>query len=232
MDRVHSSKIKAVILDYGEVLSYPPTAEEMKRMASPFGLDPVSFRKLWDRDRLLYDRGDLSPEAYWSALAKETGTQLVPEQLTQLRQWDLEMWAHENPAMVAWLKQIHSSGTRTALLSNMPHEMIRHVRQKFAWLDQFDHQTFSAEVSLIKPDPAIYQHSLRGVGVAASEALFVDDKEPNVQGARAVGMRAIQFRSVEQLSRDLEELGFPILPAATKSSSPLGAGLRGESELL
>jgi FMN phosphatase YigB (HAD superfamily) len=114
----------------------------------------------------------------------------------------------------------------------MPHEMIRHVRQKFAWLDQFDHQTFSAEVSLIKPDPAIYQHSLRGVGVAASEALFVDDKEPNVQGARAVGMRAIQFRSVEQLSRDLEELGFPVLPAATKSSSPLRAGLRGESELV
>jgi putative hydrolase of the HAD superfamily len=232
MDRADSSKIKAVILDYGEVLCYPPTAEEMERMAGPFGVDPVPFRKLWDRNRLLYDRGDLSPEDYWSALAKETGTQLAPEQFYQLRQWDLEMWAHENPTMVEWLKQIHSSGTRTALLSNMPHDMIRYVRQEFAWLDQFDHQTFSAEVSLIKPDPAIYQHSLRGVGVAASEALFVDDKEPNVQGARAVGMRAIQFRSVEQLSRDLEELGFPVLPAATKSSSPLGAGLRGESELV
>ncbi len=221
MERSNPSQIKAVILDYGEVLCYAPTAEEMGRMAAPFGLEPVPFRKLWDRNRLLYDRGDLSPEAYWSALAKDADTRLTEEQLVQLRQWDLDMWAHDNPAMVEWLRQIHSSGVRTALLSNMPHEMVRHVRQQFDWLDQFDHLTFSAEVSLIKPDAAIYEHSLRGVGVAASEALFVDDKEPNVQGARAVGIRALRFRSVEQLRSDLQELGFPVLPV--HSNSPAGS---------
>ncbi len=221
MERSNPSQIKAVILDYGEVLCYAPTAEEMGRMAAPFGLEPVPFRKLWDRNRLLYDRGDLSPEAYWSALAKDAGTQLAPEQFIQLRQWDLDMWAHDNPAMVEWLRQVHSAGVKTALLSNMPHEMVRHVRQQFDWLDQFDHLTFSAEVSLIKPDAAIYAHSLRGVGVAASEALFVDDKEPNVQGARAVGLRALRFRSVEQLRSDLQELGFPVLPV--HSNSPAGS---------
>jgi putative hydrolase of the HAD superfamily len=123
------------------------------------------------------------------------------------------MWGHDNPTMVEWLRQMHMSGVKTGLLSNMPHEMVRYVRQKFAWLDQFNHLTFSAEVSLIKPEAAIYEHSLRGVGVAASEALFLDDKEPNVQGARAVGIRAIRFQSVKQLSGELKELGFPILPA-------------------
>ena len=213
MDRSNPSKIKAVILDYGEVLCYPPTAQEMGRMGAPFGMDPIPFRKLWERDRLRYDRGDLSPEAYWSALAKDTGTQLTPEQVARLRQWDLEMWGHDNPAMVAWLRQLHSAGVKTGLLSNMPDEMVRYVRQQFTWLDQFDHLTFSAEVSLIKPDAAIYEHSLRGVGVAASEALFIDDKEPNVQGARAVGIRAIRFQSIEQLRSELRELGFPLLPA-------------------
>ena len=220
MDRANSSQIKAVILDYGEVLCSSPTREEWARMASLFGVEPVSFRKLWDRNRLLYDRGDLSPEAYWAAVAKDAGTQLAPEQLPLLRQWDVEMWAHENPVMVEWLKQIHSSGTRTGLLSNMPHDMIRHVRQKFAWLEHFDHQTFSAEVELIKPDTAIYEHSLRGVGAAPSEALFVDDKEPNVKGARAVGMHAIQFQSVEQFTNDLQSLGFPNMP--TSESPSLG----------
>jgi HAD superfamily hydrolase (TIGR01509 family) len=123
--------------------------------------------------------------------------------------------------MVEWLRQVHSSGVKTALLSNMPHDMVRHVRQQFDWLDQFDHLTFSAEVSLIKPDAAIYQHSLRGVGVAASEALFVDDKEPNVEGARAVGLRALRFLSVEQLRSDLQELGFPVLPVP--ANSPAGS---------
>lgn len=221
MDRSNPSKIKAVILDYGEVLCYSPTAQEMGRMAGLFQMEPVSFRQLWNRDRLLYDRGDLSPEAYWSTLAKDAGTQLTVEQFTQLCQWDLEMWGHDNPTMVEWLRQIHSSGMKTALLSNMPHDMVRHVRQKFAWLDQFDHQTFSAEVTLVKPDPAIYEHSLRGVGVEPSEALFVDDKEPNVQGARAVGIRAIRFQSVEQLGNELRELGFSILPAASDAPSPI-----------
>lgn len=224
MDRANSPKIKAVILDYGEVLCSSPTREEWARMASFFGAEPVSFRKLWDRNRLLYDRGDLSPEAYWSAVATDAGTRLTPDQLPLLRQWDVEMWAHENSVMVEWLKQIHSSGTRTGLLSNMPHDMIRHVRQKFAWLEQFDHQTFSAEVKLIKPDPAIYEHSLRGVGAAPSEALFVDDKETNVKGARAVGMLAAQFQSVEQFASDLERLGFPGMPTS-KSSSLGGAAV-------
>jgi putative hydrolase of the HAD superfamily len=220
MDLRNSSNIKAVILDYGEVLCYPPTAAEMGRMAGLFGVDPVPFRQLWGRNRLLYDRGDLSPEAYWSALAKDAGAQLAPEQLRQLCQWDVEMWGHENPTMVEWLKQIHSSGAKTGLLSNMPHDMIGYVRRRFAWLEHFDHQTFSAEVRLVKPDPAIYEHSLRGVGVASSEALFVDDKETNVQGARAVGMRAIQFESQPQLKAALSQLGFSILPPDSNSSRP------------
>ncbi len=217
MDRANSSKIMAVILDYGEVLCYSPAPEEWARMAGVFGVDPVAFRKLWERNRLLYDRGDLSPEAYWSGVAKDAGTQLAPEQLPLLRQWDVEMWAHENSVMVEWLKEIHASGTRTGLLSNMPHDMVRHVRQKFAWLEHFDHLTFSAEVELIKPDPAIYEFSLRGVEVRSSEALFVDDKEPNVKGARAAGMSAIQFQSVERFRNDLEQLGFPTLPASAVS---------------
>jgi putative hydrolase of the HAD superfamily len=217
MDRLIPSQIKAVILDYGEVLCYSPTPEEMGRMASLFGVEPAPFRQLWEQDRLRYDRGDLSPEAYWSAVAKHAGTKLTPEQLAQLRQWDIEMWGHENPTMLEWLRQIHSSGgIKTALLSNMPHDMILYVRRKFGWLNQFDHLTFSAEVGLIKPDAAIYQHSLRGVGVPASEALFVDDKEPNVQGARSLGLRAIRFHSVEQLRNELGKLDFPVLPAESK----------------
>jgi FMN phosphatase YigB (HAD superfamily) len=55
--------------------------------------------------------------------------------------------------------------------------------------------------------------------VAASEALFVDDKERNVQGAQAVGIRAIQFRSVEQFADDLKKVGFSILPNTSRSNS-------------
>jgi putative hydrolase of the HAD superfamily len=219
MDGSGSMKIKAVILDYGEVLSHPPTAEEWGRMASLFDVDSGRFRPLWNRNRGDYDRGDLSLETYWARLAEDAGVKLKPEQLKKLSQWDVEMWAHINPTMVDWLKQMRSSGVKTGLLSNMPVDMIRYVRQQFAWLNHFDHQTFSAEVRVIKPDPAIYQHSLDGLGVAASEALFVDDRESNIDGARALGLSAIRFHSVAQLKDDLEKLGFPVLPVDSTTLS-------------
>jgi putative hydrolase of the HAD superfamily len=219
MDRSGAAKITAVILDYGEVLSHPPTAEEWGRMASLFCVEREQFRPLWDRNRLAYDRGDLSLEAYWAKLAEDAGTRLEPEQLKKVCQWDLEMWAHVDPIMLEWLKQMRSSGVKTGLLSNMPVDMIRYARQQFSWLNLFDHQTFSAEVKLIKPDPAIYRHSLAGLGVQASEALFVDDKAINIEAANAVGMFAIQFRSTVQLRDDLAKLGFPVLPPNSKSHS-------------
>jgi putative hydrolase of the HAD superfamily len=212
MDRPRAAKIRAVILDYGEVLSYPPTSEEWGRMARLFNVDRKQFRPLWDRNRLRYDRGDLSLEAYWAKLAEDTGTRLEPDLLRKISLWDVEMWGHINPTMVEWLTQMRSAGVKTGLLSNMPLDMIRYAREQFAWLKDFDHQTFSAEVRLVKPDPAIYRHSLAGLGVAAGETLFVDDRAPNIEGARALGMFAIQFRSATQLRDDLGELGFPVLP--------------------
>jgi putative hydrolase of the HAD superfamily len=213
MDASNPGKIRAVILDYGEVLCHSPRTEEWSRMAANFKLDSSAFRQLWGRDRLAYDRGDVSYDDYWSKLAESAGVKLLPEQLQEIGLWDLEMWAHVNPAMVEWMQQVRLSGIKTALLSNMPIEMIRYSRRNFAWLKDFDHTTFSADVRLVKPEAAIYEHSLQGVGVAPAEALFVDDKETNVLGARAVGIRAIQFRSAKQFGDELRKLDFRILPA-------------------
>jgi FMN phosphatase YigB (HAD superfamily) len=85
-------------------------------------------------------------------------------------------------------------------------------------MDNFTFKTLSAEVKLIKPDAAIYEHTLRGLGVSAEEALFVDDRENNIRAARALGMHAIQFQSIAELKDDLKALGFPILPAVRESS--------------
>ncbi len=63
-----------------------------------------------------------------------------------------------------------------------------------------------------EPEPAIFEHTLRGLGVRAGETLFVDDREINVQAARELGIHAVQFRSVAELRRELEEMEFPILP--------------------
>ena len=62
----------------------------------------------------------------------------------------------------------------------------------------------SGEVRLLKPDPAIYYLALDRFGLKPAEALFVDDRKINVEGAEAVGMRGHLFTDAEGLRSRLE----------------------------
>ncbi len=218
-DRRSLSNIRAVILDYGLVLVRCPTAEEFARMAKMFNVPFERFYELWDTSRSTYDRGDVTAEEYWLQLAAQTNTSLDSAQIEILRQAEVESWTHPYPEMVDWLRQLHASGIKTGLLSNMPLDLAAYVRKNVQWMEYFTFKTLSAEIQVIKPDPAIYEHTLRGLGVTAADALFVDDREINISAAQALGIRAIQFQSVVQLKEDLQALGFPILPTVAKSSS-------------
>jgi putative hydrolase of the HAD superfamily len=206
------TEIRAVILDFGEVLCHLPTPEAIDRLARMFQMDSQSFFPIYLESRGPYDRGDLLPGEYWEKFAARLGVHLDANAIARARQIDLELWSQINEAMIRWLQQIHSAGFKTAILSNMPSDMVSHLRNNFAWINHFDHHIFSAEVRSIKPEPAIYQHCIEALGVQPSEALFIDDRDANLEQARAVGIRSIRFQSVEQLRRDLQTLGFTILP--------------------
>jgi putative hydrolase of the HAD superfamily len=215
VQRNGSPNIKAVIFDYGQVLARQPTAEEFGSMGKMFHVSSELFFELWEASRGPYDRGNLTAEEYWLKMAAQTNSSIDHKQIQILRDAEVEIWAHPIPGMLKWMNQLHAAGFKTALLSNMPWDLVNYVRSNFKWMDSFTFKTFSAEVRLIKPDPAIYEHTLKGLDVSAAEALFLDDRIPNVEAARALGIHAIQFRSIAELKADLEALGFPLLPNST-----------------
>jgi putative hydrolase of the HAD superfamily len=212
------SRIRAVILDYGKVIVHSATREDFERMAKMFNVSFDTFLKLWENTRDAYDRGDVTPEEYWLGLAAKANSSIDDNQIRQLRQIEVEIWLHVDPAMLAWMIQLREKEIKLGLLSNMPVDLIEYLRTNAKWLENFDFQTFSAEVRLIKPDRKIYEHTLHGLKVSASEALFVDDREINIQAARAVGIHGIVFQSIGQLRDELERLRFPVLPEVSKSS--------------
>lgn len=206
------TKFQAVILDYGAVLCHEPLPHEIEFIASTFQVAPAEFPALYGSARHAYDRGDISTPEYWAALARQTGVKIAPETLDRLYRVDKEMWSRINTEMTNWLATLRPAGYRTALLSNMQHDMIAHLRANFPWLSDFDHQIFSAEIRAIKPDSAIYYHCLKLLKVEPRAAIFVDDRAENVAAARSLGIVAFQFRSVAELRGDLEAAGFSHLP--------------------
>jgi len=210
--------ISAVILDYGQVLAHSATREDFARMAKIINSSFEAFYTLWETTRDTYDRGDLTAEEYWLKLAAQANSSIDRSQIETLRSVEIEVWSHLDQGMLEWVSQLRAAGIKTGLLSNMPCDLVTYLRANCEWMENFVFKTFSSEVRLIKPDPAIYEHTLHGLGVSASESLFVDDREINIRAARALGMHAIQFRSIAQLKDDLEAMGFPMLPTVVESA--------------
>ena len=70
---------------------------------------------------------------------------------------------------------------------------------------------------MIKPEREIYEHALRGLDVAPSEALFIDDREENIAGARSIGLHAELFTTWEAFQEQARALSF-----SASSGSPAG----------
>jgi len=81
------------------------------------------------------------------------------------------------------------------------------LEQERPFFSRFRDIVVSGEVKLLKPDPAIYYLALDRFGLRPKDALFVDDRLINVEGAEAVGMRGHLFTTAENLRRRLEAEG-------------------------
>ncbi len=211
--------ISAVIFDYGLVLARCPTMEEFGLMAKMFSVPYERFYELWENSRNPYDRGDITAEEYWYRLAAETNTVLDSEGVETLRKIEVEIWVHLDTQMLAWTEKLQAAGVKTAVLSNMPLDLADYVRKNFRWLDHFAFKTLSAEVRSIKPEPAIYEHTLRGLGIAAEQALFIDDRKRNIEAARKLGIHGILYQSLPQLKAELVKIGFGVLPDVAETAS-------------
>jgi 2-haloacid dehalogenase len=87
------------------------------------------------------------------------------------------------------------------------------VRKERAFFSRFRGILVSGEVKLLKPDPAIYWLALDRFGLKPSDALFVDDRKINVEGAEAIGLRAHLFTDSQGLRERLVAEG--LLPPSS-----------------
>lgn len=200
--------LRAVIFDYGLVLSGPAVPEARARLLELTGLAPQTFDAHYWKYRLDYDRGTLNGRTYWETIARDAGLTLTSQQIDKLIEQDVLLWASANPVMLDWVIRVRQSGMKIAILSNMGEDLLAHMRKNFRWLDDFHHLTWSCELDMIKPEAAIYLHTLEKLAVAPAETLFLDDKIENVEGARSVGMHALQFHDAKRLQADLVKVGW------------------------
>jgi putative hydrolase of the HAD superfamily len=196
--------MKAVIFDYGMVLcEHDP--DNYSRLLALTGVDRDTFERLYWRDRHQYDLGRVEAPDWWANFARDAGRLFTPAEVATLIECDVLLWTRLNQPMVAWAAALQAAGLRTAILSNMGPDLLRYMRRSpgYGWLSGFTQLTWSCELHIAKPDPAIYLYTCERLGVAPAEALFIDDKPENIAAAEALGLHGFLFTDVAQFCRDL-----------------------------
>ncbi len=187
-----------MIFDYGRVLSQSPSSAELQEFAQLVGISEPPFFQVYSDTRDEYDCGRHDCHQHWQHFAKAAGISLTPEHIARIVAFENRMWVRANPAALELVREIKARGMRTAILSNIPRDLLAAVRSAFDWLDEFDVQIWSCDCGFIKPDATIYRICLDTLGCRPERALFFDDRPRNVEGARAVGIEAHVFDSASQ----------------------------------
>jgi FMN phosphatase YigB (HAD superfamily) len=97
---------------------------------------------------------------------------------------------------------------RVAFLSNSNEVHAEIIPKRFPQLFRKDDRwILSYRFRVAKPDREMYARTVETLGALPQHCIFVDDLIENVLAARAVGMRAFQYRDTYSLIRELESEG-------------------------
>ena len=199
--------LRAVIFDYGRVLTGPPDPAAYAELMRITGLTADRLDQFYWKDRNAYDEGKLTGLGFWRKIVRDEGLGLSEPAIEELNLWDARMWTRGDPAMLDWQLAIKQRGLLTAIVSNMGDTVHEHMVSELGWLSRFDVLVWSYQLGIAKPDPAIYRYALEKLGTQPAETLFIDDKAENVEAAVALGMKGIIFSDAGKLRTDLVESG-------------------------
>lgn len=186
---------KNLIFDFGQVLIHF-SPEEMTRAfvedeKQAERICPVIYDRLyWDR----LDDGTISDEELLCAACSR-----LPEE-----DHEIARYAYDHgfeacrliEGMSELVKKCKEAGFGLYLLSNVS----THFAETYGAIPKyadlfalFDGLVFSGPLRMVKPNRTIFDHLLHSYGLFATDCLFIDDSQKNLDGAERVGIATYLF---------------------------------------
>src|SRR6185503_9799785 len=199
------SAVEAVVCDFGGVLT-TPLFEAFAKIQEEFGIEgedlAAAMRALTERngENPLFplERGEVSEDAFLAELGAALEELLGRETHVHRFREALFDGLDPNPPMIELMRELRGRGLRMAMLTNNVREWEPLWRAMLPVDEIFEEVVDSGFVGCRKPEARIYELTLERIGMPAEACLFIDDLEPNIEGAEAAGMRAVHFRDNAQ----------------------------------
>lgn len=180
---------RALLVDFDGVLRvWPPTREAL-------GIAEAEIRLVAFAPTLLAQvvRGAIHDEAWReeiiARLSERYGESVARDAVTR---WS-GAFGIVVPEVAGLLRRV--APTISLVLATNATSRLSGDLKKLGLSDMFYALANSSELGVAKPEPEFFEAALRLVGVAAQNALFVDDTMENVNSAAALGIRSHRFQS-------------------------------------
>ena len=199
---------KAVIFDLDGVIR-DWNDEDMTEVELAFGIEPGTILAVGFGPDLgpAATTGAITYREWMDAIRVRVIDQYGESVAGALDEWEANV-GHVDTEMLAVLREVRRHCT-APVLSNGTTRLRRDLHA-LDLHDEFDVIFNTAELGVAKPDPQVYRVVHDHLGLDASEAVFIDDLEANVEGARSVGMRAHRHEHRDGTVEFLHRQGLPI----------------------
>lgn len=197
------SGMKAVVFDFGGVMTTNVMPERVKAYAESEGIPWSALEEGFAKYRHDYDGGFITIGEMYAKIWADAGLEVASEVHAKILEEDAASWLYRNERTLEWMRKLRSQGLKIGILTNMAPDFAVKFRETFAdFIALADAMVISGEERLFKPQLAIYELLASRLGLPGNELLFIDDVEENCDGARRAGWTAIRFRSNEQVESD------------------------------
>ena len=196
--------IKAIIFDFGRVISAQKPPSLFHRYEDELGLEPGTINSVMFDSQAWQEAlvGRKTVEEFWYEIGPELGLN-SHEEIDAFRN---RYRADENinTDVLKLIQKLHGH-YRLAVLSNAPPGLSQWLAD-WRILDFFDLVFCSGDEGVVKPDAMPFEVTLERLGVQPGEAVFIDDTMENVEAARKLGLHGILFTTAEVLEDELNLL--------------------------
>ena len=202
-------KISGVVFDFGGVMTTSTMPERVRTCVAELGLSWADLEQGFARYRRLMDGGFITMDQMYDLIWADADTAVTPEQRRRVYEEDYASFldGYRNMATLEWMRELKASGYRIGILSNMSHEFSLRFKETFPeFIEVADAMVLSGDEAMYKPQKRIYDLLSERIGLPPESLCFLDDSDPNCEGARRAGWHAIQFSDVDQARRDFKAI--------------------------
>ena len=197
--------IKTVIFDLGRVIVPFDFQRGYTRLEPLCGLPTAELRARIASTGLVrrFESGQIESEAFVAEFTRQIGLKATYTEFCDI--W-MSIFLPETlipDEMLAEIAQTH----RLVLLSNTNRIHFEGILANYPLLRHFDQFVLSYEIGAMKPEPLIYEKAVEAARCAPGECFFTDDIDEYVDGARKMGIDAVQFQSAAQIREELSRRG-------------------------